>query len=70
MAVRSGRDWVAHASRVLVAVFHRNNLSSCCAMEHPARLLRKVRDREDALGPSRTGICTRDACATQSLRQA
>jgi hypothetical protein len=30
--------------------------------------LEKVRDREDALGPSRTGISTREACALQITR--
>jgi hypothetical protein len=30
--------------------------------------IQKVRDGEDAIGPSRTGVNTRDACATQVLR--
>jgi hypothetical protein len=50
--------WVAHASRVLVAVSRRNKLSFCCIMK-PALAFREVRDSEDAIAS------TRDACATQ-----
>ena len=55
-------DWVARASRVLVAVSRRNNLflwfriDSMCA-------LKKVGDGEDAFAN------TRDACATRKSRQ-
>jgi hypothetical protein len=31
----------------------------------PDHALRESRDGEDAIGPSRTGVCTRDGCATQ-----
>ena len=37
------------------------------ATDHEFRASRKVRDGEDALGPSRTGVSTRDACAPQNL---
>jgi hypothetical protein len=50
--------WVAHASRVLVAVSRRNKLSLGCIMK-PAQAFRKVRDSEHAIAS------TRDACATQ-----
>jgi hypothetical protein len=30
--------------------------------------VQKVRDGEDAIGPSRTGLKTRNACATQIFR--
>ena len=33
----------------------------------PKQSFRKVRNGEDALGPSRTGVSTRDACALQNL---
>jgi len=51
-------DWVARASRVLVAVSRRNNLFVGFRMES-VRGLRKVRDGEDAIAN------TRDACATR-----
>ena len=53
-------DWVAHASRVLVAVSRRNSLS-CALRRVPCQALGKVREREGALAS------TRDACATQVI---
>ena len=50
--------WVAHASRVLVAVSRRNKLSLCCIMK-PALAFRKVCDSEHA------SASMRDAFATQ-----
>jgi hypothetical protein len=57
-------DWVARASGVLVAVSRRNNLFQWFRIES-VRVVKEVRDGKDALGPSRTGVNTRDACATR-----
>jgi len=56
---------VAHASRVLATVSRRRELLLCQASTRNSRLMRSM-FRRDAESPSRTGICTRDACATQS----
>ncbi len=39
------------------------------AQHSSARYQKKVRGREDSLGPSRTGVSTRDACTTQTQTQ-
>src|SRR5439155_23184822 len=64
--------WVAHPFRVLVAVSRRNQLFSPCRSLVEKAALRffarkKVRGGEDAIGPSRTGNSTRDACVTPSI---
>jgi hypothetical protein len=65
--------WVAHASRVLVLVSRRNNLLLCGIL--PANgVLRKVRDREDALARSPRDESVRladmrDGRATQNSRE-
>jgi hypothetical protein len=56
---------VAHASRVLATVSRRRELLLCQASTRNSRLMRSM-FRRDAESPSRTGICMRDACATQS----
>jgi hypothetical protein len=52
----------AHASRVLVSAFRRNNLLSDVAREKRVEIKTKVRGREDALAS------TRNARAARNLR--
>ena len=62
--------WVAHPFRVLVAVSRRNQLFSPSLVEKAALRFfarKKGRGGEDAIGPSRTGNGTRDACVTPSI---
>lgn len=65
---RSLRLRVAHASRVLVAVSRRNELFLGAPSRNCLHHRRKVREGEDAIGPSRTGASARDARATQICR--
>src|SRR6266700_3720624 len=62
---RSKSDWVAHPSRVLAGASYARELFLCDATARDSRVRTRL-FRRDAESPSRTGACTRDACATRN----
>ncbi len=62
-------DELSEFSKGLVALFGSGSagVSRAGFGVAPKQSFRKVRNGEDALGPSRTGVSTRDACALQNL---